>query len=134
MTLLRELLRESVTEEQHQRFEQWKRDCKKADPNCSFTGSIGIGAQAVNWIDPGNRVVGDWDGKTFTGTVNRKVNEGEDVTYQVGEKVMTLIGGKWLSATITKPPHAETGNYGVRVKHGTKTINTVSSPNQLKKV
>jgi hypothetical protein len=55
------------------------------------------------------------------------------VTYAVGDKVMTMIGGKWLPAVITKPPHKETGNYGVRVKAGTRTINTVSSTDQLKK-
>ena len=68
---LRDLLTEAVTPEQQAAFDQWKKDCKKADPNASFTGSIGIGAQAVNWIDPGNKVVGDWDGKTFSGTVNK---------------------------------------------------------------
>lgn len=66
-----DLLIEAVTKEQQAAFDQWKQDCKKADPNASFTGSIGIGAQAVNWIDPGNKVVGDWDGKTMTGTVNK---------------------------------------------------------------
>lgn len=66
---VRELLVELVTPEQQVAFEQWKRECKKADPNCSFAGSIGVGAQAVNWIDPGNKVVGDWDGNTMTGTV-----------------------------------------------------------------
>ena len=55
------------------------------------------------------------------------------MTYAVGDKVLTLIGGKWLPAVITKPPHKETGNYGVRVKAGTRTINTVSSTDQLKK-
>ncbi len=64
-----ELLNEAVTQEQQAAFDKWKHDCKKADPNASFSGSIGIGAQAVNWIDPGNKVVGDWDGKTMTGTV-----------------------------------------------------------------
>ena len=56
----------------------------------------------------------------------------ESTGYSVGDKVQTLIGGKWLPAVITKPPHKETGNYGVRIKHGKKTINTVSSLEQLK--
>lgn len=68
---LSELITEAVTPEQQAAFDKWKQDCKKADPNASFTGSIGIGAQAVNWIDPGNKVVGDWDGDTMTGTVNK---------------------------------------------------------------
>lgn len=64
-----DILTEMVTPERQAAFDQWKQDCKKADPNATFAGSIGIGAQAVNWIDPGNKVVGDWDGKTFSGTV-----------------------------------------------------------------
>lgn len=66
---LSDVLTEAVTPEQQAAFDQWKKDCRAADPNASFTGSIGIGAQAVNWIDPGNKVVGDWDGDTMTGTV-----------------------------------------------------------------
>lgn len=50
-------------------FRQWQQDCRRADPNCTFAGSAGIGAQAVNWIDPGNRVVGDWDPDSKSGTV-----------------------------------------------------------------
>ena len=60
---------ENVTQEDQERFKQWQRDCRKADPNCTFAGSVGMGAQAVNWVDPGNRVVGDWDGDTMTGKV-----------------------------------------------------------------
>lgn len=62
---------ESVSEEQRAKYEQWVREYKKADPDCTISGSISVGAQAVNWIDPGNRVVGVWDGKTMTGTVNK---------------------------------------------------------------
>lgn len=68
---LSELITEAVSQEDYERYEQWKRDCKREDPNVTFTGSIGMGAQAVNWIDPGNKVVGNWDGKTMTGTVNK---------------------------------------------------------------
>lgn len=53
--------------------------------------------------------------------------------YSVGEKVETLVGGRWIPATITKPPHKETGNYGVRFVVGKKTMNYVSSPKQLRK-
>lgn len=66
---LLDILSEAVAAEQQAAYDKWKADCKKADPNCTFTGSIGMGAQGVNWIDPGNKVVGDWDGKTFTGKV-----------------------------------------------------------------
>lgn len=68
---LTDILTESVTAEQRSDYAEWQKACKKADPNCTFSGSIGMGAQAVNWIDPGNEVVGDWDGKTFSGTVNK---------------------------------------------------------------
>lgn len=54
--------------------------------------------------------------------------------YQVGDKIETLIGGKWLPGVITKPPHKETKNYGVRLKHAGRIINTVSSLEQLKHV
>lgn len=62
-----QLLMEAVSEEAHKKYEKWKDDCKKADANCTFVGGIG-GSQAVNWIDPGNKVVGDWewDGKEGT--------------------------------------------------------------------
>lgn len=62
---------EVVSDEQHKRFEKWKQDCKRADPDATFAGSIGMGAQAVNWVKPGNRVVGDWNGDSMTGTVNK---------------------------------------------------------------
>jgi hypothetical protein len=52
--------------------------------------------------------------------------------WQVGQHALTHIGGKWLPCVITKPPHKETGNYGVRFKHAGKTFNTVSSLEQLK--
>ena len=58
----------------------------------------------------------------------------EDTTpeYAVGDKVLTLVGGKWLQAIITKPKN-DAGNYGVRFKVGTRTMNYVSSPEQLKR-
>lgn len=57
----------------------------------------------------------------------------EHTKYSVGDKVETLVGGRWIPATITKPPHKETGNYGVRFKVGKKVMNYVSSPNQLRR-
>ncbi len=56
-----------------------------------------------------------------------------DDKYKVGDAVETHVGGKWLPATITKPPHTETKNYGVRFKFNNKTVNTVSSEDQLRK-
>jgi predicted acetyltransferase len=53
-------------------------------------------------------------------------------SYSVGQQVLTFIGGSWRPAVITKPPHKVTGNYGVRLKAGKQTINTVSSLEQLK--
>ncbi len=52
--------------------------------------------------------------------------------WQVGQQALTHIGGRWIPCVITKPPHEETGNYGVRFKHAGKTFNTVSSVEQLK--
>lgn len=62
---------EAISSEQPAAFSKWQKTCRKADPNATFSGSITMGAQAVNWINPGNKVVGDWDGKTMTGTVNK---------------------------------------------------------------
>lgn len=56
-----------------------------------------------------------------------------DTEYEVGDKVLTLIGNKWIPAVITKPIN-KAGNYGVRFKAGPKMANWVSSPAQLKKV
>lgn len=56
----------------------------------------------------------------------------ESQTYSVGDKVETFFGGKWLPATITKPPHKETGNYGVRFKIKTTVMNTVSEPSKIR--
>lgn len=52
--------------------------------------------------------------------------------YKVGDSVMIHAGGKWFEGTITKAPHKETKNYGVRFKAGKRTINTVASNNELK--
>lgn len=127
---------EAITEEQMAKYKQWVSDCKRADPNATVTGGIS-GAQAVNWVDAGNRVVGDWDGKTMSGVVypsgSQDSTRMDEQAYVVGDKVLTKIGGKWIEATITKPPHKETGNYGVRARIGKTVINTVSSPEQLKK-
>lgn len=50
------------------------------------------------------------------------------MSYAVGDKVSVKAGGRWHDAVVTKPPHKETGNYGVRFKVGTKTVNTVADP------
>ena len=60
------------------------------------------------------------------------VTEGMGQDYQVGEQVLTQVGGRWIPAVITKPINAA-GNYGVKFKVGSKVINYVSSPDQLKK-
>ena len=52
--------------------------------------------------------------------------------YKVGDEVMIKAGGKWWEGSITKPPHSETKNYGVRFKAGKKTVNTVASDEELK--
>ena len=54
--------------------------------------------------------------------------------YKVGDKVSISAGGKWFEGSITKPPHSVTKNYGVRFKAGKKTVNTVASENELKKL
>lgn len=56
----------------------------------------------------------------------------EEQTYSVGDKVETFVGGKWVPATITKPPHKETGNYGVRIKVKSTVMNTVSEPSKIR--
>lgn len=63
---------------------------------------------------------------------NQGVAEGSDQNYQVGDQVLTQVGGRWLPAVITKPINAA-GNYGVKFKVGSKVMNYVSSPDQLKK-
>ena len=60
------------------------------------------------------------------------VAEGSDQNYQVGDQVLTQVGGRWIPAVITKPINAA-GNYGVKFKVGSKVMNYVSSPDQLKK-
>jgi hypothetical protein len=92
-----------------------------------------MGAQAVDWMTVNNRVVGDWNAVDQSGVVYRSTNEAD--TYSVGDKVLSYHGGKWIPATITKPPHKATGNYGVRFKHPNPKqgmVNTVSSPGELK--
>jgi hypothetical protein len=61
-----------------------------------------------------------------------KLREAEQ-KYEVGDKVKVNIGGKWWDATITKPPHKVTGNYGVRFSTGKKIVNTLASPEEIKK-
>lgn len=91
-----DILSEAVAQEDYDRFEQWKRDCKKADPNATFAGSIGIGAQAVNWIDPGNKVVGDWDGRTMTGEVYSTKSTVKEAMYGAYEVVEDPDAPQWL--------------------------------------
>jgi hypothetical protein len=55
-----------------------------------------------------------------------------EVKYAIGEKIQTKVGGKWIDATITKPPN-KNGNYGVRFKVGTTVMNYVSAPVELRK-
>lgn len=52
--------------------------------------------------------------------------------YKVGDKVETFVGGKWYPGVITKPPHEETKNYGVRFSANRKTHHIVSSLDQLR--
>lgn len=58
--------------------------------------------------------------------------------YKVGDAVTVKIAGKSFLGVITKPPHSDTGNYGVRFKiptkpSGFKIVNTVASPAELSK-
>lgn len=55
----------------------------------------------------------------------------DEMVYTVGQEVETQVGGRWVPATITKPRNSA-GNYGVKFKMGTKTMNYVSSPGQLR--
>jgi hypothetical protein len=50
-------------------YKQWQKDCRKVCPDCQFTGSPMMGAQAVMWNDKNNPVIGEWDRRTMTGTV-----------------------------------------------------------------
>jgi hypothetical protein len=52
--------------------------------------------------------------------------------FKVGDLVSIKAGGKWWDGSITKPPHKETKNYGVRFKAGKKTVNTVSAEADIK--
>lgn len=60
---------ESVSQEEMQRFQQWQRECRAESPNCQFAGSVGMGAQAVDWTTIDNRAIGDWDANTMQGQV-----------------------------------------------------------------
>ena len=55
-----------------------------------------------------------------------------EVKYAIGEKIQTKVGGRWIDATITKPMN-KGGNYGVRFKVGTTSMNYVSAPEELRK-
>ena len=61
-----------------------------------------------------------------------KFTASPDDKYKVGDDVMVKAGGKWWEGKITKPPHEETKNYGVRFKYGTKVANTVAAEDELK--
>ena len=69
---LTEIIREAVSEEDHAKFRAWQLDCRKEAPDCQFAGSIGMGAQAVDWTTANNRCVGDWDADTMSGVVHKK--------------------------------------------------------------
>ena len=63
-----------------------------------------------------------------------KFTASDDDKYKVGDKVKIKAGGKWWDGSITKPPHEETKNYGVRFKNGKQTVNTVASESELKRL
>lgn len=101
-------------------------DADKAMKELEKSGKKGVQHRYDNKgnIDPGMRKLAHEEVEG--------VAEGLEQDYQVGEKVLTQVGGKWIPATITKPINAA-GNYGVRFKVGAKVVNYVSSSDQLKK-
>lgn len=60
-----------ASEQDEQKYHEWQRACRSESESCQFTGSCSGGAQAVDWDSSNNRCVGDWDGKTKTGTVHK---------------------------------------------------------------
>lgn len=63
-------------------FEQWQHECKQVDPNVTFVGSKDNGVQAINRINAGNKLIGQWD-KNQIGVVypppKRRMGESVDV-------------------------------------------------------
>lgn len=70
---------ENVSEEQMMKFKEWQRACRRASANAQFAGSVGMGAQAVDWTTANNEVVGDWDYKTMSGVVYKPGSRGNEV-------------------------------------------------------
>ncbi len=70
---------EGVTQDQMMKFQEWQRACRRVSPNSQFAGSVGMGAQAVDWTTVNNEVVGDWDYATMSGVVYKPGSLGKEV-------------------------------------------------------
>lgn len=66
--LLSELLTESS--EHYSTYQDWQTSCRTIAPTVMFTGDEKLGSQAFDTMSAGNPMIGEWDGKSRTGTVD----------------------------------------------------------------